>query len=100
MKPDLQNHVIRIQYFSIMLNKNIMKFYYKLLTLSFILVLVSCDDFLDRPPLTSMNDDNAWTSEENLRLYANKYYTSFFPGYGSGFTYSVAAYMEIGRAHV
>lgn len=70
-----------------------MKIYYRLLALSFFLALVSCDDFLDRPPLTSMNDDNAWTSEDNLRLYANKYYTTFFTGYGSGFDYSGAAYM-------
>lgn len=46
----------------------------------------SCEKFLDRPQLTSANDDNAWTTEENVRLYANKYYTTFFEGYGSGFS--------------
>ena len=46
------------------------------------LTFISCDDLLNRPPLTTMNDDNAWTSEDNLRLYANKFYTSFFVGYG------------------
>lgn len=46
----------------------------------------SCEKFLDRPQLTSANDDNAWTTEENVRLYANKYYTDFFEGYGSGFS--------------
>jgi len=34
-------------------------------------VAVGCEDFLDRPPLTEMNDQNYWTSENNLRLLAN-----------------------------
>lgn len=46
----------------------------------------SCEKFLDRPQLTSANDENAWTTEENVRLYANKFYTEFFEGYGSGFS--------------
>ena len=40
--------------------------------------LSSCEKFLDRPMLTKADDDNAWTTEENVRLYANKYYTDFF----------------------
>lgn len=47
---------------------------------------VSCKKFLDRPPLTTENDETAWTSESNLRSYANKYYPSFFTGYGTGFS--------------
>ncbi|WP_293933074.1 RagB/SusD family nutrient uptake outer membrane protein [Sphingobacterium sp. UBA6645] len=47
--------------------------------------LSSCEKFLDRPGLTNLNDDNAWTTEDNVRLYANKYYTDFFVGYGVGF---------------
>lgn len=50
------------------------------------MVLAGCKKFLDRPPLTSETDDTAWESEEKLRLYANKYYTDFFDGYGSGFS--------------
>src|SRR5699024_12262654 len=49
---------------------------------------------LDRPPLTSMNDDNAWTSEDNLRLCANKYYSDFFRGYGEVWTTTGAAYVS------
>lgn len=49
------------------------------------LALTSCDDFLDRPVLTQANDETAWTTEENVRLYANQYYTNFFTGYGLGF---------------
>ena len=51
-----------------------------------VVVLAGCKKFLDRPPLTTETDETAWTSEEKLRLYANKYYTDFFDGYGSGFT--------------
>lgn len=41
------------------------------------------DDVLDRPQLTEMNDDNFWTGAENLRMYANQYYTNYFVGYNS-----------------
>ena len=49
------------------------------------LTLTSCSDFLDRPILTKPNDENAWTTEENVRLYANHFYSDLFPGYGQGF---------------
>ncbi|MBD1430656.1 MULTISPECIES: RagB/SusD family nutrient uptake outer membrane protein [Sphingobacterium] len=63
-----------------------MKIKYSIALLTATLMFSSCEKFLDRPQLTSANDDNAWTTEENVRLYANKYYTDFFEGYGSGFS--------------
>lgn len=45
-----------------------------------------CSDFLDRPSLTTMNDGNYWTSENNLRLFANGFYANYFVGYNSGWT--------------
>lgn len=63
-----------------------MKFKYSTILLTATLMFSSCEKFLDRPQLTSANDDNAWTTEDNVRLYANKYYTDFFEGYGSGFS--------------
>ncbi|WP_238387162.1 RagB/SusD family nutrient uptake outer membrane protein [Sphingobacterium olei] len=45
----------------------------------------SCDKFLDRPQLTGETDGTAWNSEENVRLYANQFYTNFFVGYGVNF---------------
>ena len=54
----------------------------------------SCSKVLDRPPLTEIDDETAWTSEVNLRLYANKYYPNFFPGYGLSFDNSGAALMD------
>lgn len=42
-----------------------------------------CEDFLDRPSLTTMNDQNYWTSENNLRLFANGFYVNYFVGYNS-----------------
>jgi hypothetical protein len=50
------------------------------------LVISSCDDYLDRPSLTVMNDGNYWTSENNLRLFANGFYTNYFVGYNTSFT--------------
>ena len=49
------------------------------------LVFGSCEDFLDRPPLTETNDEIFWTNENNLRLYANGFYPTYFVGYNSGF---------------
>lgn len=50
-----------------------------------VIAFAGCKKYLDRPPLTTETDETAWTSEEKLRLYANKYYSGFFPGYtGSG----------------
>lgn len=70
-----------------------MKIKYSIALLTAALMFSSCEKFLDRPQLTLANDDNAWTTEENVRLYANKYYTDFFEGYGSGFSLG-NAYLE------
>ncbi len=43
----------------------------------------SCQKFLDRPSLTTMNDQTYWTSENNLRLFANGFYVNYFVGYNS-----------------
>lgn len=46
-------------------------------------VLGSCEDFLDRQPLTQMNDQTYWTNENNLRLFSNGFYTNYFVGYNN-----------------
>jgi len=46
-------------------------------------VFTSCEKFLDRPSLTTMNDGNYWTSENNLRLFADGFYSNYFVGYNS-----------------
>lgn len=56
--------------------------------LFFILCVVSlaftgCEKFLDRPSLTTMNDGNYWTSENNVRLFANGFYANYFVGYNA-----------------
>src|SRR5699024_6839633 len=67
--------------------------YIYILGLIAMLFTTSCEKLLDRPPWTTMTDENAWTSEDNLRLYANKYYEDFFRGYGEGWTTTGAAYL-------
>ncbi len=61
------------------------KYIITLLSAAFLTVGFSAcnDDVLDRPQLTEMNDDNYWTGAENLRMYANQYYTDYFVGYNS-----------------
>ncbi|RYZ57634.1 MAG: RagB/SusD family nutrient uptake outer membrane protein, partial [Chitinophagaceae bacterium] len=70
-----------------------MKHIFSFLIACMALAFSGCKKILDRPPLTEMNDENAWTSEVNVRLYANKYYPSFFTGYGLAFETSGAALM-------
>ncbi len=61
----------------------------KILSLSIFALLLfsfsSCDELLDRPPLTTIEDAKFWVSESNLRLFVNDNYTYFFPGYNTGY---------------
>jgi hypothetical protein len=67
-----------------------MKKYIIILFAAVTLGLASCGDFLDRPSLTTMNDGNYWTSENNLRLFANGFYANYFVGYNSAWTVDYA----------
>lgn len=56
----------------------------KLLIIAAVALLITgCEDFLDRPSLTTMNDQNYWTSENNLRLFSHGFYINYFVGYNS-----------------
>lgn len=46
-------------------------------------VLVSCEGVLTKTPLTMFTEDNFWTSEKNVQVYANYFYNAF-AGYGKG----------------
>lgn len=48
------------------------------------IVFTGCSEFLDRQSKTTMDDGNYWTSENNLRLFANGFYPNYFVGYNSG----------------
>lgn len=49
-------------------------------------LLLGCEDLLERPTLTRNVDDNFWRSEMDLRLYANGFYEEYFVGYNSGWS--------------
>ena len=57
----------------------------KIFNIFFIAVLAiaaaSCNDFLDRESKTTMDDNNYWSSEGNLRLFVNSAYNQYFSGY-------------------
>jgi starch-binding outer membrane protein, SusD/RagB family len=65
-----------------------MKFSKYLYSLLACFLLLSCKkDVLDRPPLTDIIDGpNFWRNENDVRLYANAFYTNYFNGYNSSFT--------------
>ncbi len=53
-----------------------------ILTISAILSMSSCNDFLDKGPLDTFTNDNFWTNESNVTGYANTFYQDFL-GYGN-----------------
>ena len=67
------------------------KITYAIIALS--IFVTGCDKFLDRPPLTTEQDETAWVTEDNVRLYANKFLPDFFVGYNTGFTTTSAPLM-------
>lgn len=70
-----------------------MKYIYSFIIACMALSFAGCSKFLDRPAITAVTDENAWENETHLRLYSNKFYPSFFTGYGLGFNTSGAALM-------
>ncbi len=53
------------------------------------LLLFSCSkDLLNRPPLTSYVDQNGqfWRNEDDIRMFANGFYTNYFNGFATSFT--------------
>jgi len=49
-------------------------------------LLFSCSkEVLNRPPLTSYVDNNYWRNEDDIRMYANAFYTNYFNGFNTGF---------------
>ncbi len=51
------------------------------------LLFTGCKDLLDRPELTKVVDseNTYWRNDNDLRLYANDFYTNYFVGYNSGY---------------
>ena len=49
--------------------------------------ITACDDYLDKPGLDQFENEQFWTNEGNIRLYAQRAYTAYFVGYGSGFAW-------------
>jgi starch-binding outer membrane protein, SusD/RagB family len=49
--------------------------------------LTSCEDFLEKPPVDRLTDESYWSSENNVRSFSYGFYTTYFSGYGSGFTW-------------
>lgn len=56
------------------------------------LLFTGCSDLLDRPELNRIEDseETYWRNENDFRLFANDFYTTFFVGYNSGFASAYA----------
>lgn len=44
-------------------------------------------EFLERLPQDRLVDESYWSSEQNIRTYAYGFYSAYFTGYGSGYTW-------------
>ncbi|QLE03052.1 RagB/SusD family nutrient uptake outer membrane protein [Galbibacter sp. BG1] len=51
------------------------------------LCFVGCEEYLDQPPQDQLTDETYWTNEGNAKTFAFGFYTPYFRGYGSGFTW-------------
>ncbi|KGE14427.1 RagB/SusD family nutrient uptake outer membrane protein [Sphingobacterium deserti] len=51
------------------------------------LLFTGCSDLLDRPELNRIEDSESsyWRNENDLRLFANDFYSNYFVGYNTGF---------------
>ncbi len=51
-------------------------------------LLMGCEkDYLEIPPIDKFTDETYWTSEDNVRTFSYGFYTAYFTGYGSGYTW-------------
>lgn len=64
-----------------------LKYVYSFYCLLACLFFLSCNkEVLDRPPLTEVIDGpNFWRNEDDVRLFANAFYTNYFNGYSNAF---------------
>ena len=56
----------------------------KYLALAGLLGFTACDDVIDLKPLDSFTDESYWTSVDDLRNYANRFYTNLSGPSSSG----------------
>lgn len=65
-----------------------MKKTYMLLAMLILIVGNGCKkSFLEKGPLDTFSDDSYWKTEQEVRTFAWGFYTNYFTGYGSGFTF-------------
>ena len=74
---------------------------YICLIFSPLLCATSCEKVLDKKPLTQFTNDNFWSSEANVEMYANYFYNEW-TGYGNGngqgvFYYQTLNDNQVGR---
>lgn len=66
----------------------IMKIRFYTTLLAALFLMAGCKkDFLVRLPQDQLVDESYWTNETNVRTFAWGFYTAYFDGYGSGFTF-------------
>lgn len=72
------------------------RIYILLITLASLVSFTSCEHYLTRENLDSFDDENFWSSEDNMRTFAQGAYFSYFVGYAS--SWSWGRYLTSGEA--
>ncbi|MBR2437776.1 MAG: RagB/SusD family nutrient uptake outer membrane protein [Bacteroidales bacterium] len=64
-----------------------MKKIFTIISLFSVLALSSCADYLDRKNLDSFDDQNFWSTEQSMRLFAQGTYTAYLVGYSNAWSW-------------
>lgn len=64
-----------------------MKKIFTIISLVSVLALSSCSKYLDRKNLDSFDDQNFWSSEQSMRLFAQGTYTAYLVGYSNAWSW-------------
>ncbi len=62
--------------------------YLRIFVAGTLIALTSCNDFLDKEPLSNVAPESYFTQSTHLEAYANRYYTSILPTHGN-FSYGI-----------
>lgn len=64
-----------------------MKKIFTIISLVSVLALSSCADYLNRKNLDSFDDQNFWSTEQSMRLFAQGTYTAYLVGYSNAWSW-------------
>jgi starch-binding outer membrane protein, SusD/RagB family len=62
------------------------RYIYAIFSAAILMLATGCEDFLDRPQLDKVVDNNFWRNESDFRTYSVEFYPWFFAGYNTSYS--------------